>query len=402
MSQQTIPAFSLKRQIDTFKDSYLQSLDAVIESQQFIGGTFVATFEKEFAQYLQVKHVISCNSGTDALWMALQALQLKKNDIVLTTPFSFIASSSEIAAHEAFPVFIDIEPDTYNMSPVLLEQWLTTQTTKKDGKLIHKKTGFPVVGILPVDLFGQCADFERLTQIAKNWGLWIVEDCAQATGATLQGKQAGTIGTIGIFSFYPTKNLGAFGDGGCCVTDDAELAERLVVIRNHGRKANYDYTGMGINSRLDAFQAAVLSLRLKHLDTFNENRRAIADRYNKALSTKKSFVVPQEKIGTHVYHQYSITLQGSLAGKRDVLCAALTASGVQTRIFYPQPLSSIPFLTTCKELMTMCPVTDFVSHNVFSLPMWPELTEQEVDSIIENVLQQATKLEQELETQAQL
>jgi dTDP-4-amino-4,6-dideoxygalactose transaminase len=381
-----IPTFSLARQVKNLRPQFMAALEKVLDSQSFIGGNCIENIEKQLAHYLRVKHVISCNSGTDALMMALRVLDMPKDAIVLTTPFSFIASSSEIAALGAHPVFIDIEPDTYNIDPQQLEIWLQREAVMKDNRAFHRVTGFPIVGMLPVDIFGQCADYAALHLIAKKWNLWIIEDCAQSLGAQLNGKMAGTLGTIGITSFYPTKNLGAFGDAGCCMTDDDALAEKLLTLRNHGRKKNYEYESLGINSRLDAFQAVILSEKLPHLDTWNEQRRTVAQWYADGLSSLKQVRLPQLKIGTHVYHQYSLIVEQIRgASMRDELEKYLAQRGVQTRIFYPQTLPDIAFLRTHSQLITACPVADFTVRNILSLPMWPELERSEVDYVIECV-----------------
>jgi len=386
MTKRTIPAFSLARQIEKLRPNFMARLDEVMTSQQFIGGKYIAQIEAQLAQYLGTKHVIACNSGTDALWMALKAMDLPENAIVLTTPFSFIASSSEIVANGAHPVFIDIDPVTFNINPQAMQAWLTSNAIISNGTTVHCATGFPIVGMIPVDLFGQCADYDALFKIAKAWNLWIIEDCAQGIGATYQGKKAGTFGHIGTFSFYPTKNLGAFGDAGCCVTDDPILAEKLLEIRNHGRKTAYEYRGIGINSRMDAFQAVILAEKLPLLDAANDRRRAIAAYYNTHLAGIPFIKTPQEKIGNHVYHQYSIlAVDEAGVGCRETLEAYLAEQGIQTRIFYPQPLSSIAFLNTHMSLTNACPVTDMVTSNVMSLPMWPELEDAEIEYVVQAI-----------------
>lgn len=379
MKKLSIPAFSLGRQIAQNKAALLAAFEQVIDQQAFIGGPFVAQFEQQLAAYLDSAYVIGCNSGTDALWMALHALRIPKNGIVLTTPFSFIASSTEIVAHGGHPVFIDIEPDTFNINPQLLAGWLEKNAYFEGQTTIHKATGFPVVGIIPVDLFGQCADYRMLHDIAETWNLWIVEDTAQAIGATYGEKKAGTFGSIGAFSFYPTKNLGAFGDAGACVTDDPILAERLLQVRHHGRKAGYDYEELGINSRLDALQAVALAQRLPLLDGFNDRRRAIAHQYNNAFVGLPHVQIPREIVGRHVYHQYTLLVR-DISGKslRSALEQHLANAGVQTRIFYPQSLQSIPFLNTHLALATACPVATMVTDACLSLPIWPEMTDEEV------------------------
>ncbi len=401
MKKLSIPAFSLSRQITHNKTALLNALEEVLDQQAFIGGHFVTRFEEELATYLGSTYAIGCNSGTDALWMALHALRIPKNGIVLTTPFSFIASSSEIASHGAHPVFIDIEHDTFNINPQLLAAWLEKNAYFEGKTAIHKATGFPVVGIVPVDLFGQCADYRMLHDIAETWNLWIIEDTAQAIGATYGEKKAGTLGSIGAFSFYPTKNLGAFGDAGACVTDDPILAERLLQVRHHGRKAGYDYQELGINSRLDAFQAVALSQRLPLLDGFNDRRRAIAQQYAEAFSALNNLQLPREIIGRHVYHQYTLLVRDA-SGKslRNELEQYLTSVGIHTRIFYPQSLQSIPFLNTHPALATACPVATMATESCLSLPMWPEMTDEEVQAVCAAV--QQFFMQPILETHAQV
>jgi dTDP-4-amino-4,6-dideoxygalactose transaminase len=378
MITRSIPFFSLDRQVKNLYPHITEALAKVLDSQQFIGGSFVASCEKSLSHYLESEHVISCNSGTDALWLAIKAFDVKPNDIVLTTPFSFIASSSEIAAHRGIPVFIDVEEDTYNINPILMARWLTENATIKNGATVHKKTGFPIVGIVSVDLFGQCANYDAIKTIANEWKLWIIEDTAQAIGAGWKGKKAGTLGDVGCFSFYPTKNLGAFGDAGCCCTDNPKLAQKILELRNHGRISHYQYLHLGINSRLDGFQAAVLSEKLRYLDGWNNRRREIAARYTKELSHLPFIKTPIDKTGSHVYHQYSVVVEN-----RDAVQQHVESLGVQTRVFYPQSLPEIPFLQTNEELTTHCPVSQKLVQSILALPIWPELEDDEVTHVID-------------------
>ncbi|KKQ32809.1 MAG: cell wall biogenesis regulatory protein [candidate division TM6 bacterium GW2011_GWF2_37_49] len=380
MNKQNVSFFSLARQVKNLDQKLKQTIDAVLQSQQFIGGDFVAEFETKMAEYTGAKHVISCNSGTDALQLALRALCLQKDAIVLTTPFSFIASSSEIAALGGQPVFIDIDPETFNICTKNLNNWLQKNAKIKDGKTIHTSTGRFIQGILAVDIFGQCADYSEIQKIANEWNLWIVEDVAQAVGAEINGKKSGNFGVVGCFSFYPTKNLGAYGDAGCCVTNDPILAEKITRIRNHGRKSHYNYEEAGINSRLDGIQAAILTLKLNYIDSWNTRRREIADKYCKGLAGIKFIKTPKTKIGTHVFHQYSIQIDGA---DRAFVEKYLADNGVPTRIFYPQTLDSISFLQTAKELKNECPIADKLVQTVLCLPIWPELEDQEIEYIIQ-------------------
>lgn len=386
---QSVAFFALDRHIKNMETEIKKALDAVLANQQFVGGSFVDGLERDMRTYLQAQHVVSCNSGTDALWLALKALNIKKNDIVLTTPFSFIASSSEIVAHEAHPVFIDIDRETFNINPTELTLWLENNATMNNGIAVEKKTGQPIVGMIVVDIFGQCAHYQEIKIIAEQWNLWIIEDTAQALGAEYQGKKAGTLGTIGCFSFYPTKNLGAFGDAGCCCTNDPYLAEKLLRLRNHGRKTHYDYVESGINSRLDGMQAALLQVKLPQLDTWNGRRFEIAQMYNNAFEHHPLIKIPRPAVGKHVYHQYAIQL--ATPELRNELEAYLTQQGIGTRVFYPTSLQDIEFLNTEAQLATDCPIARNLTQTVLALPVWPELTNQEVEIVI-NAIQHAPML----------
>lgn len=383
MIKKTIPFFSLSKQAATHKPLFLKCLSEVIDNQNFVGGATVQNFEAKLADYLKVPHVISCNSGTDALWLALKALDLQPNQIVLTTPFSFIASSSEIVALGAHPVFIDIESASYNINPLLMQEWLEQNAEIKNGLTIHKQTGLTIVGTVIVDLFGQAANYEIIKKITMEWGLWIVEDTAQSIGALEDTKKAGTLGDIGTFSFYPTKNLGAFGEGGACVTENPYLAERLLRLRNHGRKMHYEYEELGINSRLDGMQAAILSAKLDLLDEFNERRRSIAAYYREQLANISFMTLPQEEHGFHVYHQFSITTPTNAI--RTMLQKYLTEEGIGSNIFYPKPLFEIPFLNTHKDLTNPCPVAQEKAATILALPIWPELELDDLDYICDKI-----------------
>lgn len=386
MSKQNVTFFSLERQVQNLETEIKSAFDSVLKSQQFIGGEFVTQFEEKLSKYLGVKHVISCNSGTDALWIAVKALGTQPDSIILTTPFSFIASSSEIAAHRAHPVFIDIDPQTFNICPKNLKTWLEKNAVIKNGKAVHNKTGQLIEGLVVVDIFGQCADYDSIKKIANDWNLWIIEDTAQSIGAEYNGQKSGTIGTVGCFSFYPTKNLGAYGDGGCCVTNDSELAEKILRLRNHGRKSHYNYEELGVNSRLDAIQAAILTKKLNYIDQWNKRRIEIAEMYDKGLAGIPFIKTPVNQCSKHAYHQYSIQIidQTGLISRQDVE-KYLAENGVQTRIFYPQALNQIPFLNTKKEIYESCPVTEKLTQTVLALPIWPELRDVEVKYVIDTI-----------------
>jgi len=383
-----IPFFSLERHIKKFEKKIIGTIKKTLSSQQFIGGTFVEQLEKKLSKFLNSNHVITCNSGTDALWIALKAMNIEKKDLILTTPFSFIASSSEIVAHQAHPVFIDVDKKTFNLDPIKLQSWLKNSCKIKNGITEHKKTGFKVPGILTVDIFGQCADYTQIQKIANEWNLWIIEDACQAIGSQQNGKQAGTFGDIACFSFYPTKNLGAFGDGGCCCTNNANLAEKIIKLRNHGRTCHYHYEMLGRNSRLDAIQAVILSEKLDLLDESLNNRKKIAQIYNNKLSNLKNIILPEQVDGKHVYHQYSIQAVDQNANSfRDELQKQLQEKGIETRVFYPEILSSISFLNTEKKIKTDCPVAEKLTQTILSLPIWPELTKEEALYICKSIKQ---------------
>jgi dTDP-4-amino-4,6-dideoxygalactose transaminase len=374
-----IPFFSLARQWKNLKPSLELAIKHILEQQQFIGGPTITLFEKKLAQFVGASHAITCNSGTDALWLALKTLDLEAHSLVLTTPFSFIASSSEIVAHGGIPVFIDIDKDTYNICPKQLKKWLETHVVMNGKIATHKKTGLPVVGIVAVNVFGQTADYAELHKIAQEWNLWTVEDAAQSIGAKYLDQQSGTLGTISCFSFYPTKNLGACGDGGALTTNNPELAERLYRLRNHGRKSHYHYAEHGINSRLDCVQATILQEKLKVLPELTQRRRHIAACYSQQLAHVPFIQIPKDTTGSHVFHQYSVKVvdvSGTIY--RDTLIQHLSHHQIDTRIFYPQGLYQIDFLVKDQRFATTCPVTEMVTKTIISLPIWPELTDEEV------------------------
>lgn len=375
MTKPLIPFFSLERQTKKISTRILEAFSNILQTQQFIGGPIIENFEKKLAHYLGVSHVVSCNSGTDGLLIALKALGVKKDTIVLTTPFSFIASASEIAALEAHPVFIDIDTQTFNIDAQKIQLWLEENTTLVNGIAIHTHTNMAVTGMVIVDIFGQAAHFDAIKHIAKNWNLWIIEDACQAIGTELHGQKTGTFGDISVLSFYPTKNLGAFGDAGACSTNDSALAQTLTKLKNHGRKSHYEYEELGINSRMDTLQASALSIKLDALDTYNNRRRQIAALYNEQLKNCSFLQLPQELVGTHTYHQYCVLVT---PGLRQTFQDYMKAEGVGTAIYYPKPLNEIPFLQTHPALKNETPITNTTCQNIVALPIWPELSDDEI------------------------
>lgn len=384
----TIPFFSLQRHVAALEKEISSTLQTVVASQQFIGGRFVENFEKELAAYVGAEYAIGCNSGTDALFMALSVLNVRPGSLVISTPFSFIASSSEAKRLGADIVFIDIEEKSFNINPALLLEWLKKETIIVNKKTIHKKTNRPVEGIVTVDLFGQCADYETIRAIADEWHLWIVEDACQAIGSSFKDKKAGTLGDISTFSFYPTKNLGAFGDAGAATTNNPFYAEKIKQMRNHGRASHYNYESLGVNSRLDGMQAALLSLKLAHLDKYNARRREIAARYTAHFKGLGNISTPTETSGVHTYHQYSLRARAHDGSSLQKECIAFLAEhGVETRVFYPQPLDAIWFIESQKPFATACPEALKASKEVVALPIWPELTDEEVAKICHTIEQ---------------
>lgn len=390
MNTKKINFFDLSKQYSKNKKNITKAINNILDNQAYVGGPFVQKFENNFAAYLNSKYAVSCNSGTDALLMSLKALNLQQDEIVLTTPFSFIASSSEIITLGAHPVFIDINKNSYNIDPNKINKWIQKECMEDiAGNLTHKKTGFKVVGILPVDIFGQCADYVKLREIANKHNLWIVQDSCQAVGSIdKNGIMAGNQGDITAFSFYPTKNLGAFGDGGMCTTNSSQLAEKLLRLRNHGRESHYNYVEHGINSRLDGIQAAILDEKLKSLNSFNDQRREIASIYNKELSNISSIKLPTEDNGKHIYHQYCIELKGV---DRKEIQDRLTEKGIGSNIYYPKGLNEIEFLNAEPQLKNECPISDTLTHNILALPIWPELEKDEVLYICKNLKEILTK-----------
>lgn len=345
-----IPILDLSTQVYELWDEFNEAIQRVLKSGQFIMGPDVKAFEEEAAEYLGVKHAVGVNSGTDALVIGLRAMGVGPGDEVITTPFSFFATAESISNVGATPVFVDIDENTFNIDPSLIEAAITPRTK----------------AIMPVHLYGNPAAMDEIMEIANKHGLQVIEDCAQSFGATYQGKQTGSIGHIGAFSFFPTKNLGAFGDGGLITTDNDEYAEQLRMLRAHGSKKKYHNEVLGYNSRLDSIQAAILRVKLPHIDKWNAARRAIANKYNTLLAEVPG-VKPPEITGGHVFHQYTIRLTGV---NRDEIRTCLAEDGIQTMIYYPIPQNELPIY---EGQYNGFPVSDQVANEVLSLPIWPEL-----------------------------
>lgn len=363
-SVKSIPAFDIKQQYTTIKAEVSAAVLEVLTSGRYIGGPSVEEFEQQFAAYIGVTQCISCNSGTDALFLALRACDISAGDEVITTPFTFIATAEVISALGAKPVFVDINATTFNLD---IEQVAAAITPKTKA-------------IIPVHLFGQPVDMSALMDIANAHNLLVIEDCAQSTGASWQGQRVGSIGHIGCFSFYPTKNLGGCGDGGAITTNDDALTAKLRMLRDHGQKHRYVYEEIGVNSRLDAIQAAILQIKLRYLDLWNHQRRTIAERYNKSLSQALGIATPQELAeGIGVWNQYTIRV---LDGKRNAVRSRLQERGVNTMIYYPRPLHLQPVYENLGYQVGQLPVTEQACDEVLSLPMFPELSEEQQDQVV--------------------
>ncbi len=356
-----IPMVDLKDQYAEIREEIQTGLNDLLESCHFILGSNVHAFEQEAANYLGVKHAIGVASGTDALHLALLAAGVKKGDEVITTAFTFIATAEAIRYIGATPVFVDIDPDTFNIDPEQIEAAITKKTT----------------AILPVHLFGQPAEMERLQAICKKHELKLVEDCAQSFGASINDNQTGSMGISAGFSFFPSKNLGAFGDGGLVTTDDDVVADRLHMLRNHGSNVRYHHDVIGYNSRLDEIQAVILRAKLKRIDQYNERRRRLAVSYSKQLSDLPVQTPYEDNRGIHVYHQYTL-----LSEHRNDIMQALQNNEIASTIYYPIPLHrQNVFADQYKNLQL--PVTEDISRRCFSIPIYPELSDQNICKIVD-------------------
>jgi len=369
-----IPPFDVSEQYKLIGAEVNAVAVEVLASGRYIGGTYVETFEQQFAGYIGTTECIACNSGTDALYLALRALDIGPGDEVITTPFTFVATAEVISAVGATPVFIDIEANTFNLDLDQLEAAITTRTR----------------AVIPVHLFGYPVDMTRLMAIAQAHHLVVVEDCAQSTGAEWAGRRVGSIGQIGCFSFYPTKNLGACGDGGAITTNDPAIADRLRRLRDHGRRGGYFYEELGVNSRLDAVQAAILQVKLRYLDTWNAQRRSIATRYQQLLSLLPSIGLPQPATGgTCVWNQYTIRVMAAEQplpatdnATRDRLRSQLQEKGVTAMVYYPLSLHLQPAYAALGYQAGQLPVAEQASREVLSLPMFPELSHEQQDQVV--------------------
>jgi dTDP-4-amino-4,6-dideoxygalactose transaminase len=371
-SVNSIPAFDIKQQYATIETEVSAAVLAVLASGRYIGGPAVTDFEQQFADYHGVSECVACNSGTDALFLALRALGIGAGDEVITTPFTFFATTEVISAVGAIPVFVDIDATTFNLDVEKVAAAITSKTK----------------AIMPVHLFGLPVDMTGLMEIAKAHNLRVIEDCAQATGASWENQKVGSIGHIGCFSFYPTKNLGGCGDGGAITTNDPAIATQLRVLREHGSKVRYIHEEIGVNSRLDAIQAVILQIKLRYLDLWNSRRKQIADYYYQQLSQVSDIIVPQEfPGGVGVWNQYTIRISGErrngASGKyRDSVKNQMQEQGVNSMIYYPLPLHLQPVYKNLGYQLGQLPAAEQASQEVLSLPMFPELEQEQQDKVI--------------------
>ncbi len=349
----------IKKEID-------RAIKDVLESGRFIMGPMVTAFEEEMANYCGVKYGIACASGTDALMMALMASGVSSGDEVITTPFTFVATAEVIALLGAKPVYVDIEPDTYLIDPDKIEKAVTSKTK----------------AIIPVHLYGQSADMDKINTIAKKHKLVVIEDACQAVGATYKGEKVCSLGDIGCLSFFPSKNLGTFGDGGMVLTSNEALAEKLRMIRNHGSEKRYHHTILGLNSRLDALQAAILMVKLRYLDEWNEARKDRAALYSELLKDTDVVTPVIKDTNEHVFHQYSIRVKN-----RNGLQKYLEQSGIATAIHYPVPLHLQPAFQKLRQKEEHLPIAEKTAEEIISLPMYPELKEEAIEFIAGKIIE---------------
>uniref|UniRef100_A0A831UBP5 DegT/DnrJ/EryC1/StrS family aminotransferase n=1 Tax=Geobacter metallireducens TaxID=28232 RepID=A0A831UBP5_GEOME len=358
-----IPMVDLKVQYQAIKEEIDRGILEALEKTQFILGPNVSAFEEEATAFLGVKHAIGVASGTDALHLALAAAGIKEGDEVITSPFTFIATAEAIRYVGATPVFVDIDPRSFNIDPARIEAAITPRTR----------------AILPVHLFGQPADMAAIEALCTKHGLLLIEDCAQSFGADLNGRMTGTIGALGAFSFFPSKNLGCFGDGGLVTTSCPELAERVRMLRNHGSKVRYHHSVIGYNSRLDELQAVILRVKLKHIKEYNEGRRRVAHLYSSLLADSGVVTPFEDGKGTHVYHQYTL-----LTDRRDAIMKALTEAGIASAVYYPIPLHKQDVFAADYAGVSL-PVAEDAASRCMSLPIFPEMTEEQVRRVVDVV-----------------
>ncbi|MEN6464141.1 MAG: DegT/DnrJ/EryC1/StrS family aminotransferase [Syntrophaceae bacterium] len=360
-----VPFLDLKIQYHSLKDEIHAELAKVMENTAFAGGSFVAAFENDFAKFCGSKYAVGVGNGTDALWLSLLAIGIGPGDEVITVPNTFIATAEAISYCGATPVFVDIEEGSYNMDPKLLEKAITRKTK----------------AIIPVHIFGQTVDLDPVLKIANARNIPVIEDACQAHGAEYKGKRAGTFGITGCFSFYPGKNLGAYGEAGAVITDNQQIADKIKMLRDHGQSQKYHHDGIGWNARMDGFQGAVLKVKLPYLSKWNDLRRSHAAAYTRGLAGLKGLITPQEQsYARHIYHIYAVRVK-----EREKFMSALNAAGVSSGIHYPIPIH----LQKAYEFLGLkqgsFPVAEKCAAEFVSLPMFPELSAEQVAYVVETI-----------------
>lgn len=362
-----IPIIDSKRQYATIAEQAEKEVLEVMRSGQYILGKHNKAFEAEMQEYLGVNHAICLNSGTDALHLALRALNIGRGDEVITVGFTFVATTESIEIVGATPVFVDIDENTFNMDVNKIEEKITSKTR----------------AIMPVHLYGQPADMDKIMEIARKYNLHVIEDCCQAIGAEYKGQKVGTFGDIGCYSFYPTKNLGTMGDGGLAITNNEEIKNRIIALRNHGGAIRYHHDEIGVNSRLDEIQAAILRVKLPYIDKWNKMRREHAALYNELFKGAEGIETPKELDNTYcVYHQYTIKVQN-----RDEVHKMLQEQGIGAMIYYPIPLHLQKVHAHLGHKEGYLPVTEKNTKLVLSLPMFAEITEEEQRTVAKTVIE---------------
>jgi dTDP-4-amino-4,6-dideoxygalactose transaminase len=381
-----VPLLDLKAQYAAIRDEILPVIASVCDSQHFILGEHVRAFEAEVARYCGASAGIGVSSGTDALLLALMAFGIGAGDEVITSPFTFFATAGTIARSGARPVFCDIDPGNFNLSAAAVEDFIERQCRVDQGALVNRSTGGRIRALMPVHLYGQAADMDPLVRIARRHGLRIIEDAAQAIGTEYtDGVRVGSIGDIGCFSFFPSKNLGAFGDAGLCTTRDLDLAEHMRVLRVHGGKPKYYHALIGGNFRIDELQAAILRVKLKHLDAWTAARQRHAAYYAAAFERAglaPRVITPRAAAGgRHIFNQYAIR-----AERRDALRDALTERGIGTEIYYPVPLHLQRCFAHLGYTRGDFPASERAAAEMLALPVYPELAEAQLDAVVAAVV----------------
>lgn len=370
-----VPLLDLKSQYKTIKEEILEEIEEIFESQYFILGPKLASLESEIAGYCVSKHAVGVSSGTDALLISLMALNIGPQDAVITTPYTFFATAGSVSRVGARPIFVDIDPDTYNISPQALKQALVALAPEEVKR---------IRAIIPVHLYGQCADMDPIREIAAEYNLFVIEDAAQAIGAEYRGHRAGSMGDFGCFSFFPSKNLGAFGDGGIVTTNSDDLNDKLRILRAHGSHPKYYHKFIGGNFRLDALQAAIVSIKLKYLDGWTAARQENARKYRELFSEADladEVKLPMARENRHIYNQFVICLKE----KRDDLRMFLNDAGIGTEIYYPVPMHRQECYSGLNYKKGDFPVAEHAASHTLALPIYPELSDDQQTYVVDKI-----------------